>query len=134
MKPKTKKRRIRQDARQFWRGYIGRERVREFGRDQFWARCWERGEGPDRGTPAELARIKLPKIGQFVSIWERATRRHKWRIYRPFVLVTFIPADERGISWQESDSGGGTSTGWTSAQLGDCRKIGRPQFDVRPRA
>lgn len=76
-----------------------------------------------------------PKIGKFVSVWHRESRRHKWRIHRAFVLVTLIRV-ERGetfISWQESDSGGETSTGWTSARLYDCRKIGRPQFDVRPR-
>ncbi len=73
------------------------------------------------------------QVGDFVSVWNRDSRRHKWKLEFGYVLLTRFNGDNsfsvqtnethvRGKSWTVANfSGEGT---WE-------RKLDKPIFDVK---
>jgi len=71
------------------------------------------------------------QVGDFVSVWRRDSKRHKWRLESSYVLLTFLK--DNGFSFQSNDSN--DRRGWTSSFFrgdGDWeRMLGDPIFDVK---
>ena len=77
------------------------------------------------------------KVGDFVSIWNRNSKRHKWKMEYGFVLLTMIWGNGNGISFQTSRSHNHyENSSWTTASLkGDGiweRELRKPMFDIEP--
>lgn len=78
-----------------------------------------------------------PKVGDFVSIWNRDSRRHKWKMEYGFVLLTRLEGDD--ISFQTSRSHNHyENSGWHTALLRGHgpweRELREPMFDITPNA
>lgn len=79
--------------------------------------------------------MKTFRVGDLVSVWERSSRRHKWRMAYGFALLMRYTGD--GASIQRSESHNAyTKTGWTFFRLsngpGYCRELRAPVFDMAP--
>jgi hypothetical protein len=68
--------------------------------------------------------------GRIVSIWERSSSSHKWRMTLGFVLITRHEGDK--VCWQDSKTGNHyTRQSETTALLNDqYRKADVPVFNV----
>ncbi len=77
--------------------------------------------------------INKYEVGEFVSVWRRESKRHKWRIEYGYVLLTNIDVDNARISCQTNETHSGA--GWIVMRLhGEGkweRKLEDPIFDAK---
>jgi len=79
------------------------------------------------------------EIGDFVSVWFRESRRHKWKMEHGFVLITSLwehsgtNSHYKGFSYQSSNTWNhATCPSWSTARLDPYRELREPEFDVKP--
>ncbi len=71
------------------------------------------------------------KPGDFVSVWTRQSKRHKWRLEFGYILLTRI--HDKTLSFQNNETH--VRKFWTTADINGEgtweRKLDKPIFDVK---